>query len=175
MRKICAVLFTAAVQHKIYHNLAAGKTGADQNMPHQTFAGGFIVWSNFIFFHKGQNGLQNLLILFVSKITIGIGDNRMAVPGIKSGHRFPVLVRTHGILRFVPVAVRIIHAYNRFHNPVYKPLLKTAQTDQVIPYFILLKFQLFFIRKRLKLAAAALPVKRTFWLHAKRRRHSYLL
>ena len=52
---------------------------------------------------------------------------------------------------------------------------KSADSDEVVPYFILFKFQLFFIGERLKLAAAALAVEGAGGLNTKRRRHKYLL
>ena len=61
--------------------------------------------------------------------------------------------------------VWIFHSNDRFHYLLQKPLIETANTQQVVLYFPLFKIKLGLIIHCLYLAAAALPVILAQWLY----------
>ena len=113
-------------------------------------------------FHMRQHQIQDLFVDFHAEITFPVADDRVSSSGIKSGDQMAFFVASHRKLRFVSVMVRIFHADDRLHRNLF--FLKTADPDQIICNLLLFVCQLFFIRKCLDLAAAALTGVRTAWL-----------
>jgi hypothetical protein len=99
----------------------------------------------------------------------------VASSGVKTRYHVSFFVISKGELCLIPVVPGVFHSNNRFHAGIDVFRGKSADSDEVVPYFILFKFQLFFIGERLKLAAAALAVEGAGGLNTKRRRHKYLL
>ena len=121
-------------------------------MTHQTLPGCLVICRDIICFHMRQHQIQDLFVDFHAEITFPVADDRMGSSGIESGDQ----------MAFVSVMVRIFHADDRLHRNLF--FLKTADPDQIIFNLLLFVCQLFFIRKCLDLAAAALTGVRTAWL-----------
>ena len=132
-------------------------------MTHQTLPGLLIICRNIIRFHMRQYQIQNLFIDLHAQITLSVADDRVSSSCIESGDQMTFFVVPHRKLRFVSVMVWIFHADDRLHRNLF--FLKTTDPDQIIFNLLLFVRQLFFIRKRLDLAAAALTGTRAAWLH----------
>ena len=123
-----------------------------------------------VFPHIFQNTIQYLLIFFRPQQAIRIGNNAVGPTGVKSCDNPVIFICPHRILRFIAVSERLLHPHNRLYMRIHIFRCKPANPGQAVPDLPVLKFQLLLIRKRLKLAASALPVTGTFRLYAKRRR-----
>ena len=151
------------------------KSGPDQDVANLPFSGFFFIGRNPIPLHMLQNDFQNLFVFLPPQHTICVGDDGVCPSGIKSRNGISLLVLSDGVLGFVAVAKRLLHAYNRLHDTIQLLGGKSPDPHQVIPHLIFLETELSFVGHRLNLASAALSVKRAGRLHTKRRRCEHLL
>ena len=163
------------VNYQTDHNLSGGKPGANQHMAHQSGSLLFTVSAHMILPHKRKNRFQNYLIFRRPKRTFRVRNDVMRPARIKAGDQITVFIISHRILRFIAVMPGLLHPDDRLHDRVNPLRRKPADPNQVSPHFILFIFQLLVIMHGLNLAAPALPVKRAFRLHTKRRRRRHLL
>ena len=66
----------------------------------------------------------------------------MSPAGIKACYESAVFVTAYGILRFIPIMPRLLHAYNRLHDGINETFIKATDTDQVVSDFILFECKL---------------------------------
>ena len=83
----------------------------------------------------------------------------MRPPCIKSRDRISFFICPKRELCFIPVAERIFHSDDRFHDPVNKLRCEAADTFQIPPDFLLFEYKLSVIGHRLDLTASALTRK----------------
>ena len=153
------------VEDQAHHDFPCGKSIAGQNMTHQPFARFLIIGRNMILLHKTDHPIQDLPVHRNAQRTVPVGNDLMRPPRVKSGDDMSVFIRPHRKLRLVPVVKGVLHACDGFHHLLQQFLREAADPPQVIFHFFLLEIQLFFIGKRLDLAAAALAVKSADRLH----------
>lgn len=94
-------------------------------------------------------------VLFSStpRAAVRIGVMLWLLPGVKTRYHVSFFVISKGELCLIPVVPGVFHSNNRFHAGIDVFRGKSADSDEVVPYFILFKFQLFFIGERLKLGS----------------------
>ena len=173
-RHIC-VLSHLFINHQTNHDLTVCKALPNQHMANQSLAGGFVIGRDLIFFHIGQNRLQNFFVVFHTQQAVRIGNNIVGASRIKAGYGISFLICPDRILSLISVTERRFHPHNGLHDPVNEFRCKATDTCQIVSDLILLKLQLAGIVHGLHLTTAALPVKSAVRQNTKRRRRGHLL
>ena len=176
--EICLIGKAVPIHNDTDHDLSAVFSASDQDMAHQAFPGLFVVGRHLVQFHIGQHTIDDVFIDLLPEHAVCHGNDGMCPAGIEACHNparripaglFPCSAVSHRHLRFVsvpPGSVRIVlHAHDRFHDPVDLFFRKAPDPDQVRADFILLVLQFFLVRQRLQLTSSALPRDRTKRLH----------
>ena len=117
-------------------------------------------------FHIVQNPVQDFLIYFHAQKAVLVGHNAVGSSRIKSGNNLPFFTASYRELGFISVAPGFLHP----NDSVRLYIGKSPDPLEVSQNFVLLKFQLFFVRKELQLAASTSPCNRTSWFPSVLRR-----
>ena len=171
-QRICQSILSrdaASVQDQTDHDLACGKSFAEQHMAEQPFSGLLIISRDLVCFHMIQNLLQDDPVFLHAQPAFRARNDPVAPGRIESGHGTALFICSKWKLRFIPVPPGVFHAQDlRLGKPG-----QATDTGQVIPYFIYLISQLRFIVHGLELTSAALTGVGAAGLHPIRRRFQY--